>query len=283
MRSTVVTAMRLACLAAVLAGCGKDKEIVYVYPDGWGPDRGSADAASDAVFFGETPDPGKQNGDVVDAAGDVTEVGLPDLGGPPDWVELPGELPIDAYVHADLPPLELPEPDLPPLEDGGTFPEVTTNCDPLGLPNAWAGTFDGEAVSNIPDFAGYTFNGPVYGEISFEIKCINQKYIVVGILDGGATNCALPTGCPFTAKLGGFYNPVEQHLEGTVKDGAIDYAAVVVYAEGVFEGDLVAGPQLTGTWSGQKTSIKNNLLPGLDLSWVDASASGTWTVDPVQE
>ncbi|MBM4372026.1 MAG: hypothetical protein FJ098_10260, partial [Deltaproteobacteria bacterium] len=99
---------------------------------------------------------------------------------------------------------------------------------------------------------------------------------------GGSTNCALPSGCPFTAKLGGFYNPQTQHLSGQVVDAVIDYALVKVHCEGVFEGDLTGG-SLTGTWSGTKTEIENLAIPLLDLSWVEAGGQGTWTTAPVGE
>ena len=188
-------------------------------------------------------------------------------------IDLPDVIHLDGLIPADT----------PPPQETYQFPEVTDDCDPLGLPTKWAGTFAGEITSNIPDFAGYTFNGPVTGEVAFEIKCVNQKYLVVGQLDGGSTNCALVTGCPFTAQMGGFYNPQTQHLNGQLDDVVIDYSLVIVHGAGEFQGDLIEGVTLQGTWSGVKTEIENLAIPGLDLAWVEAGGAGTWTTTPVDE
>lgn len=265
-------------LFAVSPGC--DKEKIYIYPDGWAPGPGE-DTEEDTPDFLFDTVPGDGSPDLADAAGspDTTTAidTTPEL---PEWDFPPApDIDFPDVIHLDG---LIPE-DAPPPEEVYQFPEVTDDCDPLGLPTKWAGTFDGEITSNIPDFAGYTFNGPVYGEVSFEIKCVNQKYLVVGDLDGGSTNCALPTGCPFTATLGGFYNPQTQHLSGQLGGVTIDYSMVIVHGEGEFEGDLTGGEVLQGTWFGEKTDIENLAIPGLDLSWVEAGGAGTWTTSPVEE
>ena len=227
------------------------RDFLYVYPDGRIADVPPPDVSAGPDIIIDPPDDltssdrGKPPEDILNSP-DLTDL-LPDPGGPDLY---------DISVDMDLGPLDwlneiqLPKPDLPPVEDSYTFPEVTNDCDPLGLPTKWKGTFDGEIKSNIPDMLGYTFNGGTEGAISFEIKCVNQKYLVVGELDGGSTNCALPTGCPFLAKMGGIYNPQTQHMHGTLSDFSIDYSAVIVSAEGEFDGDLLAGPELSGTWVG---------------------------------
>lgn len=208
------------------------------------------------------------------------------------------DAPVAEIPEADVPP-ELPMPDETALgpdisdavdsadtrdvADAYHFPEVTDDCEPLGLPTAWAGTFDGEITSNLPDMMGYTFNGPVYGDMAFEIKCINSKLVVIGTLEGTTDNCALVTGCPFTATLGGFYNTQTEHLHGQIVDGTIDFAAVIIHAEGEFDGDLQQGPELAGGWFGTKTSIDNLLLPQVSLEWVDAAGEGTWSAQPVTQ
>ncbi len=275
----------LAWMALVALACGSagNPDQLYVYPDGLISDQPPAqeDTVSE-VSFGTPGD--QREEDAVSADAPAETAGLPDAGPELPQYELHAvpdvpDVPFEEVVND----LVLPEPDLPEVEDGHQLPEVTNDCDPLGLPTQWEGTFDGEVTSNIPDMMGYTFNGPVAGKIAFEIKCINQKYVVLGTLDGGATNCALPSGCPFVAKLSGMYNPQTQHMEGAVTDAAIDYAAVIVYAEGLFDGDLVGDTQLQGNWSGEKTDIKNLLLPGISLDWVQASGAGSWTADPVEE
>jgi hypothetical protein len=257
----------MSCMA-----CGKEK--IYIYPDGWGPGPGKDTAADTPQFVfdadpNDTPEPTDTAAPVPDT---VPELPHWDLIEPPD-VDLPDVIHLDGLIPEDT----------PPPEETYQFPEVTDDCDPLGLPTKWVGTFEGEISSNIPDFAGYTFNGAVTGEVNFEIKCVNQKYLVVGQLNGGSTNCALATGCPFTAQLGGFYNPQTQHLDGQLNDVVIDYSLVIVHCAGVFEGNLLGGETLEGTWSGNKTEIENLAIPGLNLAWVEAAGAGTWTTTPVDE
>ena len=263
----------------VLPGCGKEK--IYVYPDGWSP-APQEDAAADTPRFlfdaapEDTPEPADTapRADTTPAVDGDPHQDLPRWDFPPaPDIDLPDVIHLDGLIPEDT----------PPPEETYQFPEVTDDCDPLGLPTKWVGTFDGEISSNIPDFAGYTFNGAVTGEVSFEIKCVNQKYLVVGQLDGGSTNCALVTGCPFSAQMGGFYNPQTQHLNGQLDDVVIDYSLVIVYGAGEFEGDLIGGESLGGTWSGSKTDIENLAIPGLNLAWVEAAGAGTWTATPVGE
>ena len=258
-------------------GCGKEK--IYVYPDGWAPGpKGDTTEDAPVFLFDSVPSDGVTDlSDLAPREDTAPPDTAPDL---PTWdFPPPPDIDFPDVVHLDG---LIPE-DTPPPEETYQFPEVTDDCDPLGLPTKWVGTFDGEITSNIPDFAGYTFNGPVFGEITFEIKCVNQKYLVVGTLDGGSTNCALPTGCPFTAQLGGFYNPQTQHLEGQVSDVTIDYSLVIVHGEGEFGGDLLEDDVLEGTWFGDKTEIENLAIPGLNLAWVEAGGAGTWTTTPVDE
>ena len=96
---------------------------------------------------------------------------------------------------------------------------------------------------------------------------------------GDATNCSLATGCPVTATLGGIYDPVTQHIHGQLKEAAIDYSLVIVYAEGEFDGDLTGGSVFDGSWSGDKTDIDNLALPAVELDWVTASGEGSWTAE----
>ena len=283
MQTRTILQQSLALFLLVLVastGCGK--ETIYVYPDGWAPGPegdGGGDAPGVAVDAGPLED-----------APALTDAGTPPDAGPGADAAPPLDLPVFDFPPA--PDIDLPDvihldglipADTPPPQETYQFPEVTDDCDPLGLPTKWAGTFAGEITSNIPDFAGYTFNGPVTGEVAFEIKCVNQKYLVVGQLDGGSTNCALVTGCPFTAQMGGFYNPQTQHLNGQLDDVVIDYSLVIVHGAGEFQGDLIEGVTLQGTWSGVKTEIENLAIPGLNLAWVEAGGAGTWTTTPVDE
>jgi len=261
----------------LLPGCGGTKTI-YVYPDG-------GDAA---VGFPPLSDAG---GGQPDAAvpDSVADLGALDVSADLAGRDGPGPLdaaPADRPEPADVtrppdvpaPPLDVPAaetaaPDVPPTRPD--IPPATDDCGPLGLPERWAGTFEGDIVSNIPDMGGYTFQGPVHGAVRFEIRCVNQKFLVIGELDGGSTNCALASGCPFTGRMNGFYDPTTQRLQGQLLDAVIDFSLVQVYAEGTFDGVLSSGPVLSGGWDGEKTDIS---LPA--LAWVTATGGGTWEATP---
>jgi len=103
------------------------------------------------------------------------------------------------------------------------------------------------------------------------------EYRVLGLLEGGQTNCALESGCPFSAKLNGAFDQESNTITGKVQDAVIDYTAVIVLAAGDFSGELTGGDTFVGEWSGQMTDVVI-LLPALEglLGWVDASGSGTW-------
>jgi len=156
------------------------------------------------------------------------------------------------------------------------IPEATDDCEPLGMAERWSGEFEGDIQSNIPDMPalGLYYSGPVNGEISFEIRCVDTKFMVFGDLDGGSTNCVLPNGCPFTARLEGFYDPETMHLEGEFLDAVIDYSIVRASAEGVFDGDMIDGT-LEGNWSGASTG-----MDPASFDWVTATGDGTWWTDP---
>jgi hypothetical protein len=248
---------------------------VYVYPEGWGAE---ADTGEDAAL--NWGDAGKEG-----VGGEAQAEPLAEAWDEPDLLVL-----VEMLEHLPEGTLAEPAPEaaaetVTATETGSdteagpdtvTGPETPTlDCDPLGIPEKWAGTFDGDILSNIPDISGYTFNGPVYGDMSFSIVCFNQKYVVSGALKGGATNCALATGCPFTATMTGYYDLATKTISGTLTEGVIDFSLVKVLAAGTFEGTLGAGPSLEGSWQGEKTGI----TPA-SLSWVTATGEGTWEAGP---
>jgi hypothetical protein len=255
----------LLLLASLLGACVQETKVIYVLPEA----GSTGDADAGAISWTDV-DPGDGGGAPKDAttASDAHDAGAVD-----------GALPDTSLPE----PQPEPQPEPPPdVQDEPApeivFPDTSTNdCDPLGVPERWEGTFDGETVSNIPDMGGYTFEGPVYGSIFFEIKCYEQKYVVYGELDGDSTNCALASGCPFTALLSGYYDPVEHRMHGELLQGVIDFTLVKVFAEGSFEGDLIDGAELNGTWEGEKTTIEP-----ASLSWVEAAGAGTWEAYPVE-
>ncbi len=262
----------LALLAVAVLACGQEQTVIYVYPDGWQP-RDAVDEPDALAWSDEGVDPGGKDSAAADpgptdnpapvpeASPDVEAeaAALPDVGDTAEyWPE--GVLALPEVLE----PVEVVVPDAP-----------THDCDPLGIPEAWSGTFDGDIVSNMPDVGDYTFNGPVYGDIGFTIACYNTKYVVQGQLNGGASNCALATGCPFVATMSGYYDPATKTIEGTLVNGSIDFSVVKVLAEGSYVGYLGAGTTLEGTWQGKKTGITPT-----SLSWVQATGSGTWEASP---
>jgi hypothetical protein len=264
---------RRACLlglALLVFACGQEKTIVYVYPDGYTPQDARDDGP--AFSWGDT-DEATTPGDVATAestpdATSVPDAPVPDAIAPADlgvgdlaeyWPE--GVEPLPEVID----PIEVSVPDAP-----------THDCAPLGIPEQWEGSFDGEIVSNIPDFGDYTFNGPVYGDIGFTIACYNAKYIVQGQLNGGASNCALASGCPFVATMSGYYDPATKTITGALVNGSIDFSVVKVLAEGGYDGSL-SGTTLSGAWEGHKTGITPT-----SLDWVTATGEGTWEAEPAE-
>jgi len=268
LRSSVLVAALL-----VLGACGQEKTVVYVYPDGWQP-REAADEP-DAFLWGD-------DGPAVDAT-----TGKDAAGPGPDTV---GADTSEGYPAESVPEAPWPDDTAEYWPDGvEALPEVidavevvvpdapTHDCAPLGIPMQWSGTFDGDIVSNIPDLGDYTFNGPVYGDIGFTIACYNTKYVVQGQLNGGASNCALASGCPFVATMSGYYDPATKKIEGTLVDGSIDFSVVKVLAEGSYVGLLGSDGTLNGTWEGEKVGITPT-----SLSWVQATGTGTWQAQPAE-
>ena len=204
----------------------------------------------------------------VDSGADPSVVDSVDSAEPVDVADEP-----DAVIQPEVVEQDVADPDVFTEPE---IPEATDDCEPLGIAENWAGEFDGFIESNIPDMPalGLYYSGAVNGEISFEIRCIDTKLMVFGDLDGGSTNCVLPNGCPFTARLEGTFNPDTQHIEGVFLDALIDYSIVQASAEGEFDGDLIDGT-LTGNWIGASTDMYPD---GFD--WVTATGDGTWWTDP---
>jgi hypothetical protein len=209
------------------------------------------------------------------------DLSIPDPGPDPAQPSDPGPWdpghpdpgPADTHEPGDESVTETPEPG----------PDLPHTCEPgiLPIPATWKGTFEGNITSNIPDVAGYTFNGAVDGIAAFTLNCVDNRVLVSGTLKGGQTNCALVSGCPFFATVSGEYDPIAKTLTGELKDGSIDFVMLVVKAEGTMEGQLQDDSTMTGTWKGHKTDIVNKTFPGLDFGWVVADGEGTWEAKPM--
>lgn len=199
----------------------------------------------------------------LDATPDVDDVEPAlDLLAEPDIVDAanePVEDTVDDYVPSDVP---------------FDVPEATGDCAELGISEEWVGTFDGDITSNIPSTSSMRFDGPVSGDVSFEIRCVDSKLMVFGALEGLPAECLVP--CPFTARMEGTYDRDTQSISGELLDGVIQFATVQLYAEGVFQGALSEGTIFNGDWSGDVVGVNTAIL-----SWIEANGTGTWQAEPV--
>lgn len=212
-----------------------------------------------------------------------------------------GELPTDMAGAIDVSDVRMAEdtdidqetmvvPDLEQLDYGRvepedtlypeavTPPDVFTECEGLDVFPAWSGTFEGMIMFNIEiSIPGVPQQGVllVYGDLEFEIKCLEEKLIVLGTLEGVGEAEGEAGLFPYTATIGGMYNPITQTVDAQMVDGVVVmYGLLQVYFEGNFTGELVDEYNFSGTWDGEEAG--NNLgIPG------EASGQGTWSAEPV--
>ncbi len=195
------------------------------------------------------PDPGTIN---LDLAAEVLA----------DWLE-----PQDPGPPAD--------PGVKPLDGGevGTFFE---DCEAVGIAESWAGTFDGAVTYTTPlAIPGAPSQGtlPVAGTLSFDVKCIEKKLIVAGLMEGLALG-----QYPFTLKMSGTYNTKSKTLTANITEGKVVLfdvgIKVAVLFEGSMKGTLGTTGAFSGTWQGNSTGTDPAGIPG------EATGSGTWTAKP---
>ena len=160
---------------------------------------------------------------------------------------------------------------------------IFSDCEELGISDHWAGTFMGIIDFTIdPPIPGLLEEGAlmVSGDLSFEIKCLDQKLVVAGEMNGIGEAVGEEGKHPYTSKLAGYYNPTDGRIEAELIDGVVNVVfpdnpliSVEVYYAGTLEGVLKDSGSFEGTWTGEETG---NQLGAT----VEAAASGTWEADP---
>ena len=157
---------------------------------------------------------------------------------------------------------------------------IFSDCEEMGIEDHWSGTFEGVINFEIdPPIAGLLEEGAliVSGDLSFEIKCLDQKLVVAGEMNGLGEAEGEVGKHPYTSKLAGYYDPVEGRIEADLVEGVVtvlySVLSVEVYYAGTLEGVLSSSGNFEGTWTGSETG--NELGAG-----VVAEGDGTWQADP---
>lgn len=155
-------------------------------------------------------------------------------------------------------------------------PDTFTGCQGLGVESAWTGEFTGNItfwnVEAPPGFEGQVPDSGVlltYGDLNFEIRCLEQKLVVAGALDGYGEAEGEPGSHPFEADLVGEYNPLTETMTARIEGHVLLYFIIVVYFEGEFTGELVRADRFDGDWAGAATGNS------MDLEG-EAQGGGTW-------
>lgn len=150
-------------------------------------------------------------------------------------------------------------------------------CEELGIPSEWAGTFSGDIAFDI-DSGGLVSPEQgllaVAGELTFSIECIESKLVVEGQLSGSA-NIEGQGDFPYNFNMLGFYNPTTGELNADLTDGvAVVYDLVEIYFLGTFDGQLTEDDSFVGTWTGEAQGTNLAFITGIaegDGEWMAAA------------
>jgi len=155
-------------------------------------------------------------------------------------------------------------------------PDTYSTCGDLGIASTWSGGFEGQIlfwdVEAPPGFEGQVPESgtlEVYGDLDFEIRCLEQKLIVIGTLSGFGEAVGETGSHPFTADLSGEYDPRDDSIQATIDGSVRLYYVFQVFFEGTFPGALSGPDRFEGTWQGQATGNNLNLRG-------EASGGGDW-------
>ena len=193
-------------------------------------------------------------------------------------LSVPEDIPQE-YDASDWEFLEDTEPDSTPadvpLGDIDIFDE---GCGVLGISEHWSGPFDGLIEFHVSQNPLTPSDGylPVEGTLSFDIECIETKFVVKGTMDGIATIEGQAGEFPFTMKIQGYYSPLNHQMQAKMVEGAVNiYGLIEVYFEGDFLGELMADGEFDGTWTGHSTGTNQTFITGT------AEGSGIWGAAPL--
>ncbi|MFO0751025.1 MAG: hypothetical protein U1F43_35925 [Myxococcota bacterium] len=148
------------------------------------------------------------------------------------------------------------------------------DCGELGVASSWSGPFAGAIDFDVTPnpLTPSTGTLDVEGTLSFDIECIESKFVVRGTMDGNATTDAAVGEFPFTLAMLGTYDPQTKTMTAKLKDGSVSiYGLVIVYFEGDFSGAIGADDGFDGVWSGHSTGTNQQLITGT------AEGDGTWS------
>ena len=178
----------------------------------------------------------------------------------------------DAYVPFDVGPDWAPAAPDAQLE----APDTYDACGGLGISSQWSGGFDGQilfwGVEAPPGFEGRVPDSgtlEVYGDLDFEIRCLEQKLIVIGTLSGFGEAVGETGTHPFEVDLRGEYNPLDDTITARLDGFVRLYFVFQVFFEGQLDGALRGGERFDGGWSGAATGNNLNLAG-------EARGGGEW-------
>lgn len=164
------------------------------------------------------------------------------------------------------------------VEEPDTVPPDATSpfedCGELGVASAWAGPFEGDIDFNVTPNPLTPSTGVLHveGLLTFDIECIESKFVVRGTMSGNATTDAAVGEFPFELSIIGTYDPQTKSMTAKMKDGSVTiYGLVIVYFEGDFSGTIGADDEFDGVWSGYSTGTNQQFITGT------AAGDGTWS------
>ena len=163
-------------------------------------------------------------------------------------------------------------------EDTHVDAELFEGCEALGISEHWSGPFEGLIEFHVSDNPLTPSDGflPVEGTLSFDIECIENKFVVKGSMDGTATIEGQAGSFPFLLKIQGYYSPLNRQMQAEMVEGSVNiYGLVEVYFEGTFLGELMEDGEFDGTWEGESTGTNQSFITGT------ADGAGIWGAAPL--
>jgi hypothetical protein len=237
-----------------------------------GPDLGPSETTNPQTHFDVSQDVPYLT-EVTDPNWDALDIAL-ESAGP------------EAEEHgSEADPTEAAETETAETETAETETEVPEDpfgeCDEQGIAEKWKGAFEGDIYYDIQSNGLLTPEEgiiPVYGELAFDVTCLNFKYIVKGHLSGvGQVETNLASGeYPFEIKLDGTYYPETGKLSAKMTDGVVALGPVEAYFQGNFIGLVQeSGTDFVGTWDAETL--------GTNLPQIKGTAEGVGTWDAAAE
>lgn len=237
-------------VSALLPGCGSEDPA----PADATTTDVAADVAADAPALEDAPADAAADTAGTDDAPVDEELYLPfDLG--PDF---------EAVVH---------DPDV-----SVTTPDTFSGCPALGVSPYWEGRFEGVVSYDLEEpIPGARQSGLflVEGTLNFEIRCLDQKLIVGGALEGDAEAADQVGKHPFVAPILGEFDPSDRSIDAEIVDAIVTLFRVIdVVFEGTFTGRVNIDGDFIGNWDG--VHISNSLhIDG------EGQGHGTWVANAV--